>query len=93
MIINLDESKIEGTHWVSLFIKYKTSYYFDSYGFLPTKEVELYCPEPRYYNSFQIQKVNENICGHYCIYILYKLSYGYIFDDILEELYRYNYEC
>jgi len=92
MIIILDESKNEGTHWVSLLIKDKTSYYFDSYGFQPTQEVEKYCTEPRYYNSFQIQKVNEVICGHYCIYILYKLDNGYIFDDILEELYRYNYE-
>jgi len=76
MIINLDESKNEGTHWVSLFIKDITSYYFNSYGFPPTKEVQKYCTEPKFYNSFQIQKVNEVICGHYCIYILYKLDIG-----------------
>jgi len=57
MNVNLDDSKNEGTHWVSLSIKDKTSYYFDSYGFPPIKEVERYCTQPRYYNSFQIQKL------------------------------------
>jgi len=67
-------------------------YYFDFYGFLPPVEVERYCSEPRYYNSFQIKKYNEVICGQYCIYVLYKLNNGIQFDNILDELYRYNYE-
>ena len=90
MIINIDHSSNEGTHWTSLFIDNGTSYYFDSYGFEPTLEVKGYCKEPRYYNSFEIQKINEVICGHYCIYVLYKISNGYKFKDILDELYRYN---
>jgi len=92
MILNIDHSENEGTHWISLFIKNGISYYFDFYGFPPPVEVERYCSEPRYYNSFQIQKYNEVICGHYCIYLLYKLNNGIQFDNILDELYRYNYE-
>jgi len=92
MIINIDHSKNEGTHWTSLFIKNDISYYFDSYGFPPTVEVEKYCTGPRFYNSFQIQKNNEVICEHYCIFILYGLNNGSQFDDILDDLYRYNYE-
>src|SRR5258708_3700388 len=92
MIINIDESRNEGTHWTCLFIKDMngcvTAYYFDSYGFPPTEEVKKYCSMMNLvYSSFEIQKMNEVICGHYCIYVLYKLSNGYLFDDILEELY------
>jgi len=91
LIINIDHNNDNktggtGTHWTSLFIKDKKSYYFDSYGFPPTQEVKEYCTGDREYNSFEIQKYNEVICGHYCIYVLLQLSSGYTFEDILDEL-------
>ena len=90
MVINIDHSSNEGTHWTCLFIKNGVSFYFDSFGFEPTLEVVDYCKQPRYYNSFPIQKMNEVICGHYCIYVLYRLSRGDDFYDVLDELYRYS---
>jgi hypothetical protein len=97
LILNLDDSDGNGTHWTSLFVKGKTSYYFDSFGLPPPKEVINYCPNnnnrsaqralvERYYNTFKIQKPEEVICGHYCIYVLYKLAKGCKFYEILEEL-------
>src|SRR5271165_2142216 len=93
MIINTDHSTNEGTHWTCLFIKNGSSFYFDSYGFKPTIEVEKYCTSDsisskklRYYSSSQIQKMNEVICGHYCIYVLYRLSNGIDFYDVCDEL-------
>src|SRR5580698_3063089 len=83
MIINIDHSSNEGTHWTCLFIQNGISFYFDSYGFEPTLEVVEYCKEPedstsstRHYSSYPIQKMNEVICGHYCIYVLHRLSKG-----------------
>ena len=90
MVINTDHSSNGGTHWTCLYIDEGKSYYFDSYGFEPTLEVKWYCKEPRVYNSFPIQKMNQVICGHYCIYVLYRLSNGEVFYDILNELYRHN---
>ena len=96
MVINIDHSSNEGTHWTCLFIKNKVGFYFDSYGFEPTLEVIEYCNaatlSTRYYSSYPIQKMNEVICGHYCIYVLYRLSNGDDFDGICDELYRYNNE-
>ena len=43
MIMNIDSSANEGTHWTCLFIKNGVSYYFDSYGFEPPLEVLSYC--------------------------------------------------
>ena len=87
LILNMDESSGNGTHWTSLFVTENDSYYFDSFGLPPPKEVTHYCPNnSRYYNTFKIQKPEEVICGHYCIYVLYKLSNNYKFYDILQEL-------
>ena len=72
LILNIDHSNNNGTHWTCLFIRNGVSYYFDSFRFAPPLEVFNYCKgEERYYNSFRIQQLNEVICGHYCIYVLY----------------------
>jgi len=90
MVINTDHSSNEGTHWTCLHINKGKSYYFDSYGFEPTLKVKQYCKEPRVYNSFRIQKMNQVICGYYCIYMLYRLSNGQELYGILDELWRNN---
>jgi len=95
MVINIDHSSNEGTHWTCLFIKNGVSFYFDSYGFEPTLEVKEYCKggaAARYFSSFTIQKPNEVICGHYCIYVLYALNKGVNFYEVCDELYRYSNE-
>jgi|SRR5437899_11114150 len=63
------------------------------FGFPPPVEVEEYLRkfDKRYYNSFEIQKINQVICGHFCIYVLVKLNRGNDFYKILDELYKYNY--
>jgi hypothetical protein len=91
LILNLDHSENSGTHWVCLFIKNDVSFYFDSYGFPPPLEVcEYYQHKNRYYNTFKIQKEDEVICGHYCIYMLFRFHNESTFDEVLDELYRYN---
>ena len=94
LVLNTDNSSNTGTHWTCIFIKNDVCYYFDSYGYRPPLEVESYCKNiaDRQYNSFRIQKDGQVICGHYCIYVLYKLSRNIEFYDILDELYRYNNE-
>ena len=89
-ILNIDSSSNSGTHWTCLFIENSICYYFDSFGFEPPTEVVEYCKKfrERYYNTFKIQGSNEVICGHYCIYMLYRLSNGFKFYDVLDELFR-----
>ena len=62
IILNLESSKEEGSHWVSL---YKNVYYFDPYGILPLKNItcEMYngnasTPTPLMWNTLQIQPVS-----------------------------------
>jgi hypothetical protein len=90
LVLNIDDDKNPGTHWVALFIKNDVSMYFDSFGFDPPEEIKEYCKEKLYSNTFKIQLPDEEICGHYCIFMLYRLSNGYNFNDVLDELYRNN---
>ena len=88
LIINYDIAVNRGTHWVCLYAKNGTNYYFDPFGLNPLPEVLNYCKKRKVYSStFPIQKPNEVICGHYCVYMLHRLSEGDEFFDVLEKLY------
>lgn len=89
LIINTDHSSNGGTHWTCLFSRNGKSFYFDPYGLAPPSEVTRYCKEPRVYSSFEIQKPNEVICGHYCIFVLFRLSNcDEEFFDVVNKLYQ-----
>jgi len=88
-IMNIDQSNSSGTHWVAVNIVRGTTYYFDSFGLPPTKEIKGYCKEPRFYNSFMFQKPNEVICGHLCLYFLYSMrECNKDFNTVLDEIYK-----
>jgi hypothetical protein len=101
-IINLDGADVkdkktfkQGTHWVVLIIKNTVFYYFDSFGFRSPITIEEYCKKNKiklYYNTIQFQKLNEYICGFYCLLFLYitqnvyrKLDSKFDFYNILQE--------
>ena len=89
IILNLDESRNSGTHWVSLAVKNKICYYFDSYGFCPPDEIKSYCDGLEcYFSSYRVQKPNELICGHYSVYMLYLLDKGISFNKAINFLYK-----
>jgi hypothetical protein len=91
LILNLDVSDNDGTHWTCIFVTKDKCIYFDPFGFCPPPEVEKYCStiKNRIYNTFQVQKANSVICGHFCIYVLYKLSNcGEDLFNITDELYH-----
>jgi hypothetical protein len=66
MIINLDNTRGYGTHWVSLIIKQDIALYFDSFGSLPPPHsvMEYLKPYKVFYNIRQVQDINTVICGH-----------------------------
>lgn len=72
-IVNLDESKNSGTHWVAYAKIYNYVEYFDSYGNLrPPKEILNYLGCKIYYNYDNIQNDHPYNCGHLCIKFLHK---------------------
>ena len=68
-VINLDEHKDTGTHWIALFCKKNEIVYFDGFGvehipqeikkFIGNKNIKA--------NIFRIQANNSIMCGYFCI--------------------------
>ena len=85
-VINLDEYKNTGTHWVSLFVKTNEVIYFDSFGVehIPkeinkfidtTKSSSLERDKKIKANIFRIQAYDSIMCGYFCIgFINYMLK-------------------
>ena len=74
IIMNLETTKDNGSHWVSIYKSCVNNYYFDPYGILPTKEVYNYLDQPFHYNKIQIQQEGMECCGQLSLYVLYKLN-------------------
>ena len=72
IIINLDSSENEGTHWVAVKKDGDIAFYFDSFGNLkPPKEIEHYLAGVQImYNTRRFQSFSSVICGHWCLQFL-----------------------
>ena len=85
-ILNLDNSRGDGTHWTAWYVNNDKKIYFDSYGLQPPIELIRYLRSPIYYSTDCIQPRDTVVCGHLCLYVLKKLSDGVNYQDILNEL-------
>ena len=76
-VINLDEYKNIGTHWVFLFVKPKEVIYFDRYGIEHiSKEINKFIGNSDIKsNIFRMQAYDSIMCGYFCIeFISYMLK-------------------
>ena len=75
-IINLDDSKGNGTHWIAILCDPEYCLYFDSYGAYPPKTLlkQLKYYKTIYYNKFIIQSLSSILCGFYCMAFLHYLQ-------------------
>ena len=68
-VINLDEHRDIGTHWIALFCKKNEIVYFDSFGVehIPEEIKEFIGNRNIKANIFRIQANNSVMCGYFCI--------------------------
>lgn len=94
IIVNIDTSKNPGRHWVAFFRPTKSSdvEFFDSfgldfskYGMHFTKFVSKFHEVDQ--SLFQIQSLNSNVCGMYCIYFLKMRMEQVSYNDILNRFF------
>ena len=95
-ILNLDNSKSEGTHWVAIFIDPsfdQSLEYFDSFGEPPTenfmKNIKkiITAINPETYLKFKVNKVKQqrvtsDLCRYYAMYFIIQRYKGVPFDHI-----------
>ena len=73
LIINLQDSSKNGSHWVAFIVKGKNAFYFDSFGAQPDNYVTQYCRKNGLqlgYNNYIIQDLNSTQCEIFCIALL-----------------------
>ena len=68
-VINLDERKLIGCHWIALHVNDNDVIYFDSFGVehIP-KEIKKFMENKDFItNIYSIQAYNSIMCGYFCI--------------------------
>ena len=68
-VINLDEYRDIGTHWVALYANNKTIIYFYSFGVehIPKEIMKFISNKNIITNIFRIQAYDSIMCGYFCI--------------------------
>ena len=69
-VINLDEHRDIGTHWVALYVNNKTKIYFDSFGVehIPKEIIKFIGNNKKIItNIYRIQGYDSIMCGYFCI--------------------------
>ena len=94
-IVNLDDAKGPGTHWVCIYnCDHNICYYFDSFGVDPCDEVLRFMKRSQKkiaMSTYQIQMLGTILCGYFCIYVCNELLNNTPFCDILLEFDPSNY--
>ena len=93
-IINLQSSTAgNGTHWTMAMVNKKEACYFDSFGVLPSEEVEDFIKKRKgihlYYNHFDIQDLKSDLCGWFCLACIIFINKNMKNEDIYNAFNRF----
>ena len=93
-IVNTDLARDPGQHWVALYFKVKKAIHFDSNRLPPLKDHVLPFIQNNSLgfieNTQMLQDVMSEVCGLYCIYILYELNQGSSLQNLLNNFSKDN---
>ena len=81
---NVDDGSMWGTHWTCFLVKYKKSYYFDSFGGAPDKFLLNQLHKAIIYFIYKLQDANSELCGSFCLYFFYLNERMNYYDAILK---------
>ena len=82
-ILNHDDFHGPGTHWTCWHKREGLKVYFDPYGLPPPDEMVGYLrPEIRY-NTDELQRRGDVVCGHFCLHVLKLLSEGRTLEEVI----------
>lgn len=89
MVMNLDPHDQAGSHWVCLYIENGHGEYFDSYGESPPVKnfvsfIKRNCTSWNF-NRNELQSLNTDVCGDYCIWFLSERARGKSMQDIVSQ--------
>ena len=86
-IYNLEPSYMNGSHWVSTYVKNNVINYFDSFGLPPFEEMVNHAKKKNVtllHQNQQIQNLFSATCGWFCLYFLNEMHKGKDYFDLLQ---------
>jgi hypothetical protein len=86
-IVNSSPSWHPGSHWTALYLDRGRMEHFCSFGTEPSGELKKLLTN--LHNSEQLQTINSDLCGHYCILYLMCRCRGYSMKQFLSSLTPY----
>lgn len=93
-IINLDDHSGNGTHWVALYIKNNQAVYFDSYAENYPLDVYEFVHRNNNIdlirNNIQLQHLDSNVCGWWCIYFLHYMDNSNVNTHVHDNIRKFN---
>lgn len=87
--VNSSGKPLPGTHWVLVDSYPDKTYYIDAFGVFPPTEIVTHFRAPLIYNSKQVQDLNSDLCGFYCLYFAFQHASGRPYSDILQDFQTY----
>ena len=79
-VVNLDNDDQPGSHWVAIWIGCAGAEYFDPIGLPPLfTDIEQFMDKASgqwTYNDAELQSVDSDVCGHYCLFYLFHRRRG-----------------
>lgn len=86
LVINYDEARKEGSHWVCLYANHQGIHFHDSYGLPPLKyQIPAFLdPEPYTCTLKALQHKRSHACGHHVITYIVKRAEGVSTKDYLD---------
>ena len=93
-VINLDEYKEVGTHWIALFCEKNEIVYFDSFGVehIPEKIIEFIENKRVKANIFRLQAYDSIMCGYFCIGFINFMFKGKTLTEYRNRFSPYNFK-
>lgn len=96
-IVNTDNSNQPGKHWILLYFKDNTGFYYNSYGSsIPIQEEIVDFMNINSYkwtrNNNRIQSVNSYMCGVFCIFVLDLLVKNVNLPKIINSVFHTRHE-
>ena len=86
-IYNLEPSYMNGSHWVTTYVKDSIINYFDSFGMPPFQELINHAKRKNLtllHQNNQIQNIKTTTCGYFCLYFLNEMNKGNSYFDLLK---------
>lgn len=89
LIVNCCNRNLPGEHWVAVCQTSPNEIeFFDSFGQQPilyNLEAKLPSAQRIVYNTKQLQSVDSQVCGHYCLFYCYYRARGYSMNQIVSR--------